>query len=219
MNNDQDVAVDEAAELIWNYLRVDDALAPADSIVIFGGNDIRVAEWGATLFLRGFAPLVVCCGAYGKGTADWTTPEAEVFREVCETKGVPPDKILIENRSTNTGENIAFVRQLLQGRGIVPTDIIAVHKPYGGRRILATLQNQWPEVTPIVTSPPIGFRDYPTERISERHLISRMVGEMQRLQTYAVRGHVVAQEVPDNVLRAYEMLRDRGYTDWMVDTK
>src|SRR5438445_3722754 len=192
MNEDRDVSVDDAAELIWNYLRVDDALAPADSIVIFGGNDIRVADWGATIFLSGLAPLVVCCGAYGKGTADWTTPEAEAFREACETMGVPPDKILIECRSTNTGENIAFVRQLLQERGIVQADIVAVHKPYAGRRILATLQKQWPEVTPIVTSPPIGFRDYPTERISERHLISRMVGEVQRLQTYAVKWHVVA---------------------------
>jgi uncharacterized SAM-binding protein YcdF (DUF218 family) len=133
--------------------------------------------------------------------------------------GVPAEKILIENRSTNTGENIAFVRQLLQKRGIVPTDIVAVHKPYCGRRILATIKKQWPEVTPLITSPPIEFRDYPTEKISERHLISRMVGEVQRLQTYALKGHVVAQEVPEDVLRAYEMLRDRGYTDWMVDTK
>jgi uncharacterized SAM-binding protein YcdF (DUF218 family) len=216
--NDQ-VALYDAAQRIWNYLRVDDALLPADCIVVFGGNDIRVAEWGATIFLRGLAPLVVCCGAYGKGTAHWTRPEAETFREACETKGVPPDTILIESRSTNTGENITFVRQLLQERGIVPTGILAVHKPYGGRRILATLQKQWPEVTPIVTSPPIGFFEYPTEFISEGHLISRMVGEVQRLQTYAVKGHMVAQEVPDDVLRAYEMLRDLGYTDWMVDTK
>lgn len=216
---DDQASLYDDAQRIWNYLRVDDALAPADSIVIFGGNDTRVAEWGATVFLRGLAPIIVCCGAYGKGTADWTTPEAEAFREVCETKGVPPDKILIESRSTNTGENIAFVRQLLQERGIVQTRIVAVHKPYGGRRILATLQKQWPDVTPIVTSPPIGFRDYPTEQISERHLISRMVGEVQRLLTYAAKGHVVAQEVPDEVLQAYEMLRDRGYTDWMVDTK
>jgi uncharacterized SAM-binding protein YcdF (DUF218 family) len=215
----EQVSFYDAAQLIWNYLRVDDTLVPADCIVIFGGNDVRVAEWGATIFLRGVAPLVVCCGAYGKGTADWTTPEAEVFRDACENMGVPPDKILIENRSTNTGENIAFVRQLLQERGIVPTDIAAVHKPYGGRRILATIQKQWPEVRPIVTSPPIGFHDYPTARISERHLISRMVGEVQRLQTYAAKGHVVAQEIPEDVLRAYEMLRDGGYTDWMVDTK
>ena len=40
--NDQ-VSLYDAAQLIWNYLRVDDALVPADSIVIFGGNDIRVA--------------------------------------------------------------------------------------------------------------------------------------------------------------------------------
>jgi uncharacterized SAM-binding protein YcdF (DUF218 family) len=217
--DDRDVSLYDAAELLWNYLKIDDALVPADSIVLFGGNDLRVAEWGAAIFLRGLAPLVVCCGAYGKGTADWTTPEAEAFREVCETKGVPSDKILIENRSTNTGENIAFVRQLLQEHGIGQNDIVAVHKPYAGRRILATLQKQWPEVKPIVTSPPIGFRDYPTERISERHLISRMVGEVQRLQTYAEKGHIVAQEIPEDVLQAYEMLRDCGYTDWMVSAK
>jgi hypothetical protein len=217
--NGGDVSVDDAAELVCNYLRVDDALAPSDFIVIFGGNDIRVAEWGANMFLRGFAPLIVCCGAYGKGTADWTKPEAEAFRETCETMGVPSDKILTENRSTNTGQNIAFVRQLLQDHGIDQTGIIAVHKPYAGRRILATLQKQWPEVRAIVTSPPIEFRDYPTKQISQRHLISRLVGEVQRLQTYTAKGHVIAIQVPNDVLHAYELLRDRGYTDWMVDTK
>src|SRR3954447_21629197 len=87
MNNDRDVSIDDAAQRVWNYLRVDDALAPADSIVIFGGNDIRVAEWGAKVFLMGLAPLIVCCGAYGKGTADWIKPEAEAFRETCEALG------------------------------------------------------------------------------------------------------------------------------------
>ena len=57
--NDRDASLYDAAELLWNYLNVDDALVSADSIVIFGGNDIRVAEWGATVFLRGLAPVVV----------------------------------------------------------------------------------------------------------------------------------------------------------------
>jgi uncharacterized SAM-binding protein YcdF (DUF218 family) len=61
---------------------------------------------------------------------------------VCEHLGVPREKILIENHSRNTGQNIDFSRQLLRAHGINPTRIIAVHKPYAGRRLLATLRKQ-----------------------------------------------------------------------------
>ena len=70
-------------------------------------------------------------------------------------KGVPGDCILIENKSTNTGENVRFSRAVLEKAGIPePSSIIALQKPYMERRTLATLQAQWPEVRVAVSSPP-----------------------------------------------------------------
>ena len=50
------------------------------------------------------------------------------------------DKILIENASTNTGENIILTRKLLPSRDRHPQRFIVVQKPYMERRSFATFQ-------------------------------------------------------------------------------
>ena len=44
-------------------------------------------------------------------------------------KGVPRERILIESRSTNTGENVDLSRALLEKEGIHARRVIAVQKP------------------------------------------------------------------------------------------
>ena len=75
---------------------------------------IAVAERGAQLFLEGWAPLLIYSGGFGSITkALWTEPEADRFAAVAIRLGVPRERILIENRSSNTGENVTFTKQLL----------------------------------------------------------------------------------------------------------
>lgn len=52
------------------------------------------------------------------GAGEWAVPEAELFAEEAMKKGVPGDCILIENKSTNTGENVRFSRAVLEKAGI-----------------------------------------------------------------------------------------------------
>ena len=74
----------------------------------------------------------------------WTESEADLFARLAIEKGVPKEAILIENRSTNTGENIQLVRQLLQAKSLDPQSFIVVQKPYMERRSLATFEMNWP---------------------------------------------------------------------------
>ena len=83
--------------------------------------------------------------------------------------GVPRERILIETRSTNTGENVDFSRQLLAESGHhAERKAIAVQKPYMERRTLATFQQRWPELEVVVTSPQIGLRRLPDAATSAR---------------------------------------------------
>ena len=45
-------------------------------------------------------------------------PESEVFAKIAIEKGVPVDKIIQESQSTNTGDNIVFVKNILKERGL-----------------------------------------------------------------------------------------------------
>jgi uncharacterized SAM-binding protein YcdF (DUF218 family) len=169
------------------------------------------------VFLGGWAPLLVFSGHLGALTsAMWSRSEAEVFADVAVGLGVPPDRILIEARSTNTGENVDFSRQMLAEKGLHPRKAIAVQKPYMERRTLATFKQRWPELEVVVTSPQIAFDAYPTADIRKDDVIHIMVGDLQRLTVYGRKGWSVPQDVPAEVMEAYEQLVAAGYTRRML---
>ena len=211
------VSVDDWARIVWDYHHVHHALEEADCIIVLGSHDTRVAERGAEVFLAGWAPLLLLSGHLGALTSGmWSRPEAEIFADVAVGLGVPLERILIESRSTNTGENVDFSRELLAERGLRPKKAIAVQKPYMERRTLATFTQRWPQLEVVVTSPQIGFDAYPTGEIRKDDVIDIMVGDLQRLLVYARKGWSAPQDVPAEVMEAYERLVAAGYTRRMI---
>ena len=207
------MGVERWARVVWEYHHVGHALSPADVILVLGSHDTRVAERAAELFLQGWAPLVVFSGHLGSLTAElWTRSEAEIFADVAAARGVPRDRMLLEARATNTGENVSFCRALLAERGLPVRKAIAVQKPYMERRTLATFRQLWPELDLVVTSPPIDFDAYPTSDITREDVIHIMVGDLQRLMLYAEKGWSAPQGIPDEVMDAFQCLIAAGYT-------
>ncbi len=205
------------AKKIWNYHHMDHALEKADCILVLGSHDLRVAERGAELYLQGWAPVLIFSGGLGRLTEDmWTETEADPFATIAIQKGVPEKAILIENRSTNTGENILFTQQLLKQKNLDPQTFIVVQKPYMERRSYATFKKHWPDKKLIVTSPQISFKEYPTEEIPLEKVINIMAGDLQRIRVYAERGFQIYQEVPDDVWKAYEQLVELGYNTQLI---
>lgn len=206
-----------AAKLIWDYHHMNNKLEKADCIVVLGSHDTRVAERGAEVFLQGLAPIIVFSGYLGALTlGSWERPEAEVFAEIAMKRGVPQDNILIENKSTNTGENFLFTKELLFKDGILSEKIIAVQKPYMERRTYATCKKVWPEVEVLVTSPEYTFETYPSHEITLDKVINIMVGDLQRILVYPKMGFQIPQTVPEEVLEAYKFLVNAGYTSRLI---
>ena len=151
----------ELAETLWHYHQLHHEVAAADAIMVLCSHDKAVAERGAQLFLAGLAPLLIFSGGLGAITRHlWSEPEADQFAAIAMAMGVPRASIVIENRSTNTGENVAFTRQVLADTGIDPQTLIVVQKPYMERRSYATFQKVWPGKRLMVTSPQVSFDDY-----------------------------------------------------------
>ncbi|HEV7395822.1 MAG TPA: YdcF family protein [Pyrinomonadaceae bacterium] len=201
---------------IWNYHQLHHQVAVADAILVLCSHDKTVAIRGAQLFLDGWAPLIIFSGGLGAITSQiWTEPEADQFAKVAIEMGVPADRILIENKSSNTGENIRFTRDLLSQKKIEPQRFLLVQKPYMERRSYATFRKLWPEKEVLVTSPQASFDDYlnhySNEQLSEDEVISIMVGDLQRIKEYPARGFQIEQEIPDDVWKAYEELVQAGY--------
>jgi uncharacterized SAM-binding protein YcdF (DUF218 family) len=209
------------AERIWDYHHLHHDLAPADVVVVLCSHDVVVAERGADLYLQGFAPWLVFSGGQGAITSRlWTEPEAAVFARIAVERGVPADRILTETRSTNTGENVAFTRMLLEERGIAVERVLLVQKPYMERRAYATFRRVWPDKAVQVTSPQVSFREYLArgthEAIRPEDVVSIMVGDLQRIREYPARGFQVPQPIPAEVWQAYESLVAAGFDKFLV---
>lgn len=209
--------IQAAAQIVWDYHRLGHVLEPADLIFVLGSHDLRVAEHAADLFHRGLAPRVVLSGGFGvRLVSPWTKSEAEMFAEVMQHRGVPATALLLEPRSTNTGENVRFTRELLAARGLAVQSVIAVQKPYMERRTFATIRQQWPEVALRVSSPPLAFEAYCDSNIPIRDIIEFMVGDLQRIMEYPQLGFMIPQEVPERVVAAYETLVIAGFTRHLI---
>ncbi|NUR57020.1 MAG: YdcF family protein [Acidobacteria bacterium] len=208
-------------ETIWNYHRLGHALAKSDVILVLCSHDTIVAERGAELFQQGWAPLLIFSGGLGAITRHfWSEPEANQFAALAVDRGVPRDRILIENRSTNTGENVWFTKQLLAERGLDPQTFIVVQKPYMERRSYATFKKVWPGKDVIVTSPQLSMDEYLAryshETLTPEDVVSIMVGDLQRIQVYPAKGFQIPQEIPPDVRRAYEQLIEAGFDRHLI---
>jgi uncharacterized SAM-binding protein YcdF (DUF218 family) len=169
--------------------------------------------------MQGFGDYLVISGGVGKLTKDvFDKPEAQVFKNIAISVGVPDSKIIIEDVSTNTGENVRFTYYLLHQKGLNFRSLILVQKPYMERRTYATFMKQWPgdEVEVCVNSPQIAYEDYFNETCPREVVLNVMVGDMQRIREYPKRGLQVEQEVPTNVWNSYGRLVAAGYSSHLI---
>jgi uncharacterized SAM-binding protein YcdF (DUF218 family) len=205
------------AKQLWDYHHMNHQMVKSDVILVLGSHDLRVAERAAQLYLEGWAPLLVCSGGLGNLTSGiWTESEADQFAAIAINMGVPGSAILVENKSTNTGENIIFTDRLLKEHGRDPHSFIVVQKPYMERRSYATFKKHWPDKNVVITSPQISFEDYPTDEIPLDRVIEIMAGDLQRIREYPAKGFQIPQEIPEDVWLAFERLVDAGFDGHLI---
>ena len=211
----------ESAGRLWDYHHMNHRLERSEVVLVLCSHDTAVAERGAALYLEGWAPLLVFSGGLGGITKNlWSEPEAELFASIAREAGVPAADIVVESRSTNTGENVRFTRKLLAERGIEPRSLILVQKPYMERRAYATFKNYWPGPRVVVTSPQVSFeeylKNYSNSALTEDDVVGIMVGDLQRIRVYPEKGFQIPQEIPADVWAAYEELVRAGYDKYLI---
>lgn len=221
--------VDQLAKILWDYHHVNHKLKPAEIIFCFTSLDLSVPVYAAELFKQKYAPQLLISGGGAHNQSipdekniqktDWgTDSEAEKYFEVAVENEVPADKIILETKSSNSGENVTFSYDTLKQKGEIPKKIIIVHKPTMERRAYPTFMNFWPEkdVELTVTSQPISYEEYVGKVVDREVIINIMVGDLQRIKLYPEMGFQVYQEIPDIVWNAYEELVKLGYTKHLI---
>ena len=203
-------------QVIWDYLCLHQEPKKADVIVGFGNFNTDIARRAAELYRQGYAPKILFTGGLGRNTQGLLPePEAVRFARVAMACGVPEEDIILEDRSTNTKENILFTRETLEALGIPHGHILGVHQPFMERRIAAAMGVYWPDLNFSVTSPQVTIPEYlrraMDQGISENAAICVIVGDFQRMDLYAKLGYQLPQQIPEEAWDAFRALVALGY--------
>lgn len=203
-------------QVIWDYLCLHQEPKKADVIVGFGNFNTDIARRAAELYRQGYAPKILFTGGLGRNTQGLLPePEAVRFARVAMACGVPEEDIILEDRSTNTKENILFTREKLEALGIPHGHILGVHQPFMERRIAAAMGVYWPDLNFSVTSPQVTIPEYlrraMDQGISENAAICVIVGDFQRMDLYAKLGYQLPQQIPEEAWDAFRALVALGY--------
>ena len=188
----------------------------ADCIVGFGNFNTDIARRAAELYHGGFAPKILFTGGLGRNTEGLLTePEAVRFANVAMECGVPEEDIILEDRSTNTKENILFTREKLEALNLSHRCILGVHQPFMERRIKAAMGVYWPDLDFRVTSPQVTIPEYlhraQEQGVTENASVSVIVGDFQRMDLYAKLGYQLPQHIPEEAWEAFHALVEMGY--------
>ncbi|MEV7754166.1 YdcF family protein [Streptomyces griseofuscus] len=205
------------AQRLWDFQQMGHEPRPCSVAIGLGSHDLGVADAAVDLYHRGMAPLIVFTGATSRTTRErMPRGEAEHYRERAIELGVPDRAILVEPNARNTGENIRFSRALLEDRQVPVSSALLVSKPYEERRAYATACKLWPDVEWVSASTPMTLREYIDSIGDARLVIDMLVGSLQRLLIYPAQGFMISQDVPADVIRAYERLASDGFTSRLL---
>lgn len=199
-------------ELLWQYMQLQHHLTPADCLLVMCSNDLRVAEHAANLYKQGYAPYILFSGGEGRFTEGlFEKSEAETFAELAKASGVPEEAILLETKSSNSGENVRFSEQLLIDKGLVFESFILVQKPFMERRALATFEKQWQGAYSrlLVSSTEEAFFDYINEEMPLMLVLEALLEDFERIKHYPAKGFQTEQPLPDDVETAYQEIREK----------
>lgn len=185
---------------------------PCDAVLGFGMFDLSLPRFCGELFARGHARRIVFTGGIGAGTGMLGGPEADAWREELRRSHpeIGDEHVVVENRSTNTAENIAFTAALLAGRQspIELRSALVVASPSRLRRVQLTLRHQWPALRTVRQLPPVNFAaEHALYARNGVDYLAHLAGELDRLLDYPARGWIAAEPLPAEIAADHIVLR------------
>lgn len=197
------------ASTLWQYLSSFRSVGPADAVAVCCSYDLRVCDHACNLVKRGIANTLVLSGNTGNWTRHiWRRPEAEIFAERALENGLPSSAIVIENKATNFGENVAFTRSLLRDASTV----LFVTKPAAVLRVILTAKAQWPGIGIHVSCPSVRFPYDVSNVVGVLGIIDEMVGDVERILEYPKLGYQMPHELPAHIVKSWQYLQEHGFT-------
>lgn len=191
----EDLSTVEIEGITQTVFVTSDLHPAADLLFIFGTSTIdgEVLESVARDCQQKRFPKVIVTGLSGRLYSETGKPVAHIMRDELMARGVPSELIFVQDRSTNTLEDVAFSLDVLEKHDISPESIAFLCKAHHSGRCLRTLRKFFPSQT---LSPVTYLAEYEGVKVSKadwyQHEVSRgrVYGEYLRIIEYTRRGDI-----------------------------
>lgn len=213
-----DSTVIECLKTIWDFFVLNQEFPKCDLIIGCGCLNKDIPKRCSELYFKGYGKKILFTGGYGKVSKDFLTKsEAELYKDTAVLLGVDPKNIILEDKSTNTGDNFIFSKKILEEKKIKAESILIVHSKMYELRTLLTAKKVFSDKELYVTSPEISFLEYLNYIKSKgedyfKTVVSVLVGNIQRIIVYPSLGFSEYVEVPCEIIKAYYLLKELGFT-------
>lgn len=237
----------DAANRLGGWLAQDDlSQDPQIDVVVLAGNAvIPTIDFACQLAARHAVPLLIS-GGIGHSTSflydavlsdsRYRTllvsgrAESHILADIAhQFWQIPRERIVVEDRSTNCGENARFTRQMLEERGIAHRTGVVIQDPTMQRRTMATFARVWqgeetaapqwystPGCSPVLCNSDNGltFSGEQEGLWPVGRYLALILGELPRLadnpQGYGPlgKGFIAHVDIPPHIVQAWETLRD-----------
>ena len=214
----------------------------AELMILLGGIIPHGCAAAAQALKAGVADKVLVAGGAGHTTpyfraqvaarcphiATENRSEADIMADILVLEyGIDRSDLLLENTSTNCGENAAFALKVAQQNALQPKTVLLLHDSTMQRRIGATFEKVWGTQRTFVNyatyvpqvetkSGALAFTGSPLWGMwSMQHFLSLVLGEIVRLHDTpsgygpAGKDYIAHVEVPPDVLAAYSRVADK----------
>ncbi len=139
---------------ITDYIFLDDGEQKGDIAFVFGTwNSYKESvQKAADIYKKGLVPKIILSGGFNE---EYGVVEADGMLEELVNLGIPRECVLIENRSTNTLENVLFSIEIIEEKMGLKNikSIVAIVKNYHARRALMTLRKHLPKNVKLFSAP------------------------------------------------------------------
>ena len=134
---------------ITDYIFLEPRPEKADLAIVFGTRHRQAVDKTFRLYQNKLVPKILISGGENRVTDD---NEADKMSQELMSMGVQREDIILEDRSTNSLENVLFSKEVLEEKiGLQNLKkIIAVTKHYHSRRAIMTLRRHFPKTIKFI---------------------------------------------------------------------
>ncbi|MGY2488401.1 YdcF family protein [Cupriavidus sp. CP313] len=183
---------------LMDYISPETEICRSQFALMFGSRhaQLEMIDAALGLFRAGYYETLVIAGGMTRGSK---ISEASEIADKLVSSGLSWASIVLEEESSNTGENIRNTRHMMNHFGL--RELLLIGKIYAKRRYVMTIKKQWPEIERVSCATVNYFGVDRLQWWKSLTLRSRILGERRKIKEYLQRGYLSEVEVIDRQFR------------------